>query len=53
MYDGESLCRLLSELGFVDAKVAEPGTTIIPNPAPLNLCERCPESVFVEARKRL
>jgi len=51
MYDGKSLCRLLSESGFCEAAVVEPGTTRIPDPGALNLSERWPESVFVEAVK--
>jgi predicted SAM-dependent methyltransferase len=49
MYDGESLCRLLSEVGFQEPIVMERGTTIINEPGELNLEERSPESVFVEA----
>jgi SAM-dependent methyltransferase len=49
MYDGESLCRLLSSAGFKDPRVMEPGTTRIQEPGPLDLLERVPESVFVEA----
>ncbi len=49
MYDGDSLCKLLSSSGFRDSKVMEPGSTIIPNPGSLNLEERSEESVFVEA----
>jgi predicted SAM-dependent methyltransferase len=49
MYDGESLCKLLSALGFQNPQVMEAGTTIIPEPGLLNLREREPESVFVEA----
>jgi SAM-dependent methyltransferase len=50
MYDGSSLCRLLTSAGFVDARVVEAGSTTIPNPGSLDLAERAPESVFVEAR---
>ena len=49
MYDGDSLCKLLSSKGFRDSKVMEPGLTAIPNPGSLNLEERYEESVFVEA----
>lgn len=49
MYDGDSICRLLLSEGFKDAQVKEPGKTNISNPGVLNLEERIPESVFVEA----
>ncbi len=49
MYDGESLCRLLLKSGFCDPRVLNAGETIIPNPGDLDLAERAPESVFVEA----
>lgn len=50
MYDGASLCRLLASAGFEAPQVMPAGTTQIPDPGPLNLAERSPESVFVEAR---
>lgn len=49
MYDGESLCGLLNSAGFLTPKVMEAGTTMIIGPGKLNLSERSPESVFVEA----
>src|SRR5262249_52809131 len=49
MYDGESLCKLLAATGFQDPRVMESGTTRIDDPGELNLREREPESVFVEA----
>ncbi|MBN2218315.1 MAG: methyltransferase domain-containing protein [Pirellulales bacterium] len=49
MYDGASLCKLLSSAGFQNPRVMEPGTTMIQEPGELNLREREPESVFVEA----
>lgn len=49
MYDGESLCRLLQDAGFVDVVVMPPGKTYIPDPGALNLEERAAESVYVEA----
>jgi predicted SAM-dependent methyltransferase len=49
MYDGESLCRLLLKSGFRNPQVLTSGQTRIPNPAGLDLAERSPESVFVEA----
>jgi predicted SAM-dependent methyltransferase len=50
MYDGKSLCRLVASAGFESAQVMASGTTMIPDPGQLNLTERSPESVFVEAR---
>lgn len=50
MYDGASLCRLLASAGFASPSVMPAGTTLIPDPGALNLAERSPESVFVEAR---
>lgn len=49
MYDGDSLCKLLTAAGFHNAQVMTPGTTMIDDPGELNLREREPESVFVEA----
>lgn len=49
MYDGDSICRLLASAGFKDPQVMESGTTLIPNFGSLDLEERSPESVFVEA----
>ena len=51
MYDGTSLCNLLSSLDFIDACVVPEGETNISNPWPLNLSERQSESVYVEAEK--
>jgi hypothetical protein len=51
MYDGSSFARLLERMGFRDVLVVEPGSTSIPNPGELDLRERVPESVFIEARK--
>lgn len=51
MYDGASLSRLLAAAGFVDARVMPAGETTIPDPGPLDLAERSPESVFVEAKR--
>ena len=50
MYDGVSLCRLLLESGFRNPRVLGAGQTTIPNPGCLDLAERVPESVFVEAK---
>lgn len=49
MYDGKSLCRLLSEMGFQNPEIMQPGETKIADPAPLNLEERKIDSVYVEA----
>lgn len=51
MYDGLSLCRLLSALGFREPRIVEPGSTTIPNPGRLDLRERADESIYVEASK--
>ncbi len=48
MYDGRSMCHLLSSHGFKNAKVVQPGETSIKNPGPLDLYERLQESVYVE-----
>ena len=49
MYDGSSMCKLLTKAGFIDAKELKSGETSIDNPGDLNLRERAPESVFLEA----
>ncbi|MCR4328924.1 MAG: class I SAM-dependent methyltransferase [Candidatus Roizmanbacteria bacterium] len=49
MYDGNSLCRLLSSEGFIKPCEMKAGTTMIKYPEPLNLEEGMPESIFVEA----
>jgi predicted SAM-dependent methyltransferase len=49
MYDGTSLCRLLSSNGFVKPKVMMAGETNIESPGKLDLFERAVESVYVEA----
>lgn len=51
MYDGPHLCNVLMDCGFISATVLEPGETTIQDPGPLNLRERVPESLFVEACK--
>jgi len=50
MYDGASLCRLVASAGFESPRVIPAGTTTIPEPGQLDLRERSPESVFVEAK---
>ena len=49
MYDGQSLCRLLTQAGFDEVDVVPPGRTNIADAGDLDLSERVPESVFVEA----
>jgi predicted SAM-dependent methyltransferase len=51
MYDGKSLCKLLTEIGFKRVTILPPGKTMIPDPGPLNLREREDESVYVEGVK--
>lgn len=51
MYDGNSLSRLLQKHGFVKAEVLPAGQTRIHGHEPLDLQERCSESVYVEAEK--
>lgn len=48
MYDGNSLCKILSSAGFQEPRVMEAGSTNIAEPGDLDLRERSPESVFVE-----
>jgi SAM-dependent methyltransferase len=48
MYDGDSLSRLLREVGFGDVAVAVPGSTRIADSGALDLRERVTESVYVE-----
>ena len=52
MYDEGSLCALLKDAGFVEARALPPGQTTIANPGALNLREREEESLYVEAEKR-
>jgi predicted SAM-dependent methyltransferase len=49
MYDGNSLCKLLTSAGFLSAKTLAPGETRIANSDPLDLFERAEGSVCVEA----
>jgi predicted SAM-dependent methyltransferase len=51
MYDGNSLCELLENHGFIDTRIVLPGETMIAEPGELDLNERVVESVFVEARR--
>jgi predicted SAM-dependent methyltransferase len=51
MYDGTSLVKLLSSVGFRNCKVMKAGTTTISNPNALNLREREDESVYVEGAR--
>jgi len=50
MYDGASLVKLLSEIGFSNAAVQPAGETMIENHGALNLSERAEQSVYAEAR---
>jgi predicted SAM-dependent methyltransferase len=52
MYDGHSLSRLMSDVGFADVVIVPPGKTNITEPEGLDLEERAEESVYVEAVKR-
>ena len=49
MYDGNSLCALLHEHGFVNARVCARNESSIENHEPLDLDERGADSVCVEA----
>jgi len=49
MFDGRSMILLLSSMGFKNPQVLPPGSTTIPNPGELDLCERKEDSVYVEA----
>jgi predicted SAM-dependent methyltransferase len=51
MYDGKSLSKLLMENGFHNINVLAAGETTIPDPKPLDLCEREDESLYIEAVK--
>lgn len=51
MYDGPHLCAALKANGFNDPQALPAGKTTIANPGPLDLAEREPESLYVEARK--
>lgn len=50
MYDGISMAHHLSNAGFLEAQVVPAGSTTIAGTGELDLAERAPESVFVEAR---
>ena len=49
LYDGASLCKLLTSAGFRTSRSMPEGETMIPEPGALNLAERSPFSVYVEA----
>ena len=51
MYDGASLCRMLSKHGFLQPQVKAAGETQMPDPGELNLHERDWVSVYVEAEE--
>ena len=48
MYDGESLSKLLIEMGFKNVEVCKDGYTKIENPDGLDLYEQAEQSVYVE-----
>lgn len=49
LYDGASLCKLLASAAFKDTKVMPEGETMIPEPGSMNLAERSPSTVYIEA----
>ncbi len=49
MYDGPSMIRLLSCMGFKNARILPAGTTTIRNPSGLDLNEHADESIYIEA----
>ena len=49
MYDGKSLCHLLSSAGFNNPQIMKEGTTNIQDPGELDLFERSTKSVYIEA----
>ena len=51
IYDGKSLCNILSLSGFKNPRILEAGATSIKDPGMLDLNERSVESVYVEAFK--
>ena len=51
MYDGKSLSKLMSDCGFRNVTIQEPGTTNIENAAGLDLYERSDISLYVEGQK--
>lgn len=51
MYDGRSLASFVARYGFVRIEVLGPGETRIADSAPLDVCEREDESVYLEAEK--
>jgi len=51
LYDGKSIARLLQKHGFIKTEVMSSGRTRISGHEPLNLYERAPGSIYVEAEK--
>ena len=49
MYDARHLCGVLREVGYRDPQSLAAGETGIAEPGGLNLSERAPESLYVEA----
>ena len=50
MYDGESLSKLMAEIGFCDVLIQQPGSSMMMNATGLDLFERSGESVYVEGK---
>ncbi|MAI14632.1 MAG: hypothetical protein CMM15_11475 [Rhodospirillaceae bacterium] len=51
MYDGESLSKLMADIGFYDVSIMQPGSTMMINATSLDLFERSRDSVYVEGKK--
>lgn len=51
MYDSQSLVKVLTQMGFIEVRPQDFGSTRILNPGELNLNEREDESICVEAVK--
>ena len=49
MYDGPSMSRLLTLMGFQNPQILSEGSTTIPDPGELDLHERAGESIYIEA----
>ena len=51
MYDGKSLSKLMSDRGFRNVTIQEPGSTMIEDAVGLDLHERSEQSLYVEGQK--
>jgi hypothetical protein len=51
MYDGKSLSKIMTKVGFRDVTIQAPGVTLIEMKDGLDLFERSDQSIFVEGRK--